>query len=143
MRSLFQSKVLNLLVLVLFSIMVIPTSIFAQESKEPEAKEEKSESFDCYLDGKQTAKTSLSTERSFGGGFLGGVFLGLIGAGIAVLAQGDPVPARRFLTDMEDDCAMAFEVGFQEQGKSKKRNAALTGGLLGTLVFVFLVVYEL
>jgi len=80
---------------------------------------------------------NLSTGGSTTGGFFGGVFLGLIGTGIAVLAQSTPEPTAAQLSRFKsEDCRYAYIQGFKSKGKGKKQMSALKGGLLGTAVFI-------
>ena len=123
-------------VLFFFTLSIVPVPILAQESEEEEEVKpaEKQESFDCYLEGK-TKGNEISTGGSGVGGFAGGILLGLIGTGIAVLVQSKPDVPDDILPE-DPDCRAAFETGYQDKGRSKKRTAALTGGILGTMVFV-------
>jgi hypothetical protein len=71
------------------------------------------------------------------GGLIGGVLLGLIGTGVAVLAQSKPEPPIENLLAIEetsDDCQYAYIEAFNQVSLSKKRKAALQGGLIGTAV---------
>jgi hypothetical protein len=99
--------------------------------------------FQCYLEGKQAAKQS-STTGSFVGGLCGGLFLGVLGMAMAVVAQNEPSVPYRYYKDerfsAQGVCGNAFTVGYQEEGKSKKRSAALAGGVLGSLTLFLVVV---
>ena len=111
-----------------------PDSISVGEGIEERGK------FDCYLAGKERAERRLKTGGSFVGGFFGGVLLGPVGAGFAIIAQSDPTVPSYSLSKMEEgDCQIAYTAGYQEVGK-KKKVAALEGGLLGTVTAVFLIV---
>ncbi len=89
----------------------------------------------------RAAADQHSTSGNLLGGFAWGIFLGLIGTGIAyAIASGSdtsvpPVEAVR-LSLAPAPFAQGFQAGFSEQMKSKKKSSALTGGLLGTALFV-------
>jgi hypothetical protein len=89
----------------------------------------------CYLNGKKTAKKQVGTTGNFLGGLAGGLLLGYLGAGIAVISAGSAdVP---FQTgDHSDGCNIAFTTGYGEEGQSKKRLAAARGGILGSAVLI-------
>lgn len=119
-------------------LLFIPLAIINAPEEQAENKKPRDKSeFDCYILGKQRAK-SMSTSGSSMGGFAGGVFLGLIGLGLAVALQGDPSVPPHVIPE-EEDCQLPFIQGFQEEGRSRKRSAALTGGLVGTAALVVLV----
>ncbi len=97
---------------------------------------------DCHIMGKRHGET-IGTGGSMAGGLAGGLLLGLIGTGIAVLAQSESSPPAEYLFEMEEkggDCQYAYIEAFNSQSVSKKRKAALTGGLIGTAILVVLVV---
>jgi hypothetical protein len=82
------------------------------------------------------------TGGSFAGGFAGGLFLGLIGTGIAYAAQGPadlPLTARADAQRYGSEYLLGLQQGYAERSKAKKRSSALTGGLLGTATLVLLV----
>lgn len=93
---------------------------------------------DCYFQGKRQAE-SLSTAGSTMGGFAGGFFLGILGTVLAVVAQGEP-STPFYLLPEEKECKLPFVQGYQERGKSRKKTAALTGGVVGTLALVVVLV---
>lgn len=84
---------------------------------------------DCIERGKTDGRHA-STGGSFFGGFVGGLFLGLIGAGIAYAVQGEPDPPTTSKYNIGGDaqCRMAYSDAYGEEGKKKKRNAALELG---------------
>jgi hypothetical protein len=92
----------------------------------------------------QLAATSVGTGAWFGGGFASGLLLGLIGTGvtyaIAANSNAELPPDRRLLV-MNQPLAyqQAYEKGFADKVRSKRRTSALTGGLLGTATI--LVIY--
>jgi len=99
---------------------------------------ERKSTMQCYMEGKEHGR-DISSGGSTAGGFVGGLFLGLLGTGLAVVLQDDPdVPV--YLLPEDEDCQLPFMQGYREEGKSKKRNAALTGGLVGTAAFILLLV---
>jgi hypothetical protein len=92
----------------------------------------------------QTAAMSVGSGGWFGGGFVSGVFLGLIGTGVSyALASSSSaeLPPDRRLTITSQPLAyqQAYEKGFADKVRSKRKSSALTGGLLGTATF--LVIY--
>lgn len=92
----------------------------------------------CIERGRNDGKHA-STGGSFVGGFAGGLFLGIIGAGIAYAVQGEPEPptVSKYNTAGGDaQCRMAYADAFGEEGKKKKKSAALTGGIVGTAALV-------
>lgn len=119
----------------LLSIVMLITPaapLLAQEEEEPKSL------LDCDAEGKR-ASGDISTTGSFFGGLAGGLFLGLIGTGIAVVVQSEP-QAPYYQLPEDDNCSYAFQQGYANKGKSNKRSAALQGGLLGTAVLVVVLV---
>jgi len=119
---------------------------FATDSSKEEAQAldlpDNSSWADCHMMGKRHGK-NVGTGGSMAGGLVGGLLLGLIGTGIAVLAQSESDPPAEYLFEMEDrggECQYAYIEAFNSQSVSKKRKAALTGGLIGTAVLVMVVV---
>jgi len=96
---------------------------------------------DCIERGRTDGRHA-STGGSFFGGFVGGLFLGLIGTGIAYAVQGEPDPptTSKYNTGGDAQCRMAYSDAYGEEGKKKKRSAALTGGLVGTAALVVIIV---
>ena len=84
----------------------------------------------CNAEGKAAAD-SVDTGGSSLGGFVGGLFLGLIGTGIAVVVQSEPEVPYHLLPE-GDECSYAFSQGYANKGKSRKQKAALGAGLAGT-----------
>lgn len=119
-------------------LLYIPLSAVDEQSTSVSDKEKGG--FECFYEGKMAAKHSVSTGGSAAGGFLGGIVLGLIGTGIAVVVQSEPTPSYTLLPDGDSDCKFAFTQGYGEVGKSRKRSAALVGGLAGTLILVVVLV---
>lgn len=79
------------------------------------------------------------TGGSMAGGFCGGLLLGLIGTGAAVLMQSsfEPSPAElAAIEDAGDECQYVYLDAYRDELRSRKRSAALTGGLIGTVVIV-------
>jgi hypothetical protein len=96
------------------------------------------------LDG-QTSAQSVGTGGWMAGGVVTGLFTGLIGTAViwAVAGSSDvSVPADRRLqiADHPPTYQQAYEAGYGEKLKSKRKGAALGGGLLGTAALVLLVV---
>lgn len=91
----------------------------------------------------RAAAERVGTGGSFAGGFVGGFVLGLIGTGIAcAVASGSdaqlPALDAARLAQATSDYQLAFRQGFEERVRSRKKGAALTGGLLGTATIVVL-----
>jgi hypothetical protein len=94
------------------------------------------------LAGSAAAQT-IGTGGSFAGGMAGGLFLGLIGTGIAYVAQGPSQPTMTTVASNQQygaDYMMGFNQAFADESKRRKKSSALTGGLIGTGVLVLLVV---
>ena len=96
------------------------------------------------LDG-TTAARSVGTGGWMAGGVVTGLFTGLIGTAViwAVAGSSDvTVPADRRLLIANEPATyqQSFEGGFGEKLNSKRKAAALGGGLLGTAALVLLVV---
>jgi hypothetical protein len=95
---------------------------------------------ECVERGREDGR-HVDTGGSFLGGLVGGVLLGLIGTGIAYVAQGEPDPPATAKYEIKDaQCRLAYDDAYGEQGKKKKRSAALGGGLIGTAVFIVIIV---
>lgn len=95
------------------------------------------------LDG-QTSAQGVGTGGWMVGGVVTGVLTGLIGTAIiwAVAGSSDvSVPADRRLVIVDENATyqQAFEAGYGEKLKSKRKSAALGGGLLGTAALVLIV----
>jgi hypothetical protein len=104
----------------------------ATESSKPDVN-------DCIESGRNDGRHA-DTGGSFVGGLFGGLLLGVIGTGIAYVAQGEPdPPTTARYAKQGAECRMAYSDAFGEQGKKRKRSAALTGGLLGTAVWIVVI----
>jgi len=96
--------------------------------------------FECYTLGKRDGCT-VSTSGSLAGGLAAGLFLGFAGALIAVVVQSEPEPSRASLLALGgDECRHAYSEAFMAEGKSKKKNAALMGGLVGAGILLTVVI---
>ena len=92
---------------------------------------------DCRREGKELAETDVSTGGSFSAGVGLALLLPLFGVGIAYAVAGKPsVPYDLSPENQTRQCRLAFIDGYQKEGQSKKRRAALIGGLVGTAVAV-------
>lgn len=94
-------------------------------------------------DGHATAE-GVSTGGWFGGGFASGVLLGLIGTGViwAFAAGSDSEPTgalKASIADRSPVYQQGFNEAYRRKLSSKKKSSAVTGGLIGTAVF--LVIY--
>jgi hypothetical protein len=81
----------------------------------------------------------------FAGGFASGILLGLIGTGITYAIAGSddtslPALEAARLSTTNPAYSLAYQQGYSERLKSRRRSSALTGGLLGTLTFVVIYV---
>lgn len=85
--------------------------------------------------------SKASTGGSFVGGFFGGLLLGLIGTGVAYIAQGKPdAPAAALQSLPSAECRLVYDDSYGTKVQSRKRSAALTGGLIGTAILVVVLV---
>ncbi len=94
------------------------------------------------LEGEMLAE-NVPTAGKMGVGLGVGALTGLIGTGIGYFVVGpEPLPADVVLryADKSADYQLGFKAGWEKKSKSKKRNAFLAGGLLGTAAFVVLFV---
>lgn len=90
------------------------------------------------LDGEMLAENP-STGGKLGLGLGVGVLTGLIGTGIGYFVVGpEPMSAEALqrYSNKSPEYQMGFKSGWDRKTKSRKRNAFLAGGLLGTAVFV-------
>jgi hypothetical protein len=95
----------------------------------------------------QAAAASVRTGGWFGGGLASGLLLGVIGAGItyAIASTGNvelPPDKRLLILSQSTSYQQAYEKGFADKVRSKRRASALTGGLLGaaTGLVIYLIV---
>jgi hypothetical protein len=90
------------------------------------------------LDG-ETLAESQRTGGNLGAGLGVGVLTGLIGTGIGYFVVG-PSPlsadAAQRSAGKSADYQLGLKTGWEKKTKSKKRNAFLAGGLLGTAVWI-------
>jgi hypothetical protein len=72
------------------------------------------------------------------GGVASGVLLGLIGTGVITAVAASSSPAVHYVPqDAEPVC---YRDGYASRARSMNTNSALTGGLIGTLVLVVIVI---
>jgi hypothetical protein len=91
----------------------------------------------------QTAGAKVSTGGWFGGGFVSGLVLTLLGTGIAYAVAADskvelPPDQRLLITSRPFAYQQAYADGFREKVKSKRKSSALKGGLVATSAWVVL-----
>jgi len=84
---------------------------------------------------------AVGTGGYFGGGLLGGLVLGLIGTGIAyAVAAGSQVDMSSSAQARIADEAATYQQGYRDaytkKVKSKRKQSALVGGLLGTATWL-------
>lgn len=94
------------------------------------------------MDGQGAAQTK-GTGGWMTGGVVTGLFTGLIGTAIiwAVAGSSDvgiPADRRLQIASEPPTYQQSYEMGYGEKLKSKRKGAALGGGLLGTAAFVLL-----
>ena len=96
---------------------------------------------DGMLEGEMYAER-VGTGGNFAVGLLCGTLVGLIGTGICYFLTGPASMSRMQYQDIEgkgSDYRFGFETGFAKKSKSRKRGAALGGGLLGSLIGVAII----
>jgi hypothetical protein len=98
----------------------------------------------AVLQGRAVAERRGMSGR-FAGGFASGLLLGLIGTGITYAIAGSddtalPALEAARLSSANPNYSLAYQQGYSERLKSRRRSSALTGGLLGTLTFVVIYV---
>jgi hypothetical protein len=127
-------------------IVVATTSLVGQEvPTQPTAPERPAATMAAGLNaGTQRAET-VGTGGYLAGGVASGVLLGLIGTGItyAVAASSDvslPPFEMASIADHSPEYIQGFRSGYGDRVKAKRKQSALTGGLLGTALFVVIVV---
>ena len=94
------------------------------------------------LDGELLAE-GPRTGGKFGAGLGVGVLSGLIGTGIGYFVIGpEPLSAEALArsANRSADYQLGLKTGWERKTKSRKRNAFLAGGLLGTAAFVAIAV---
>lgn len=100
--------------------------------------------FQGLMDGKMAAQTGYSAGGWFLGGVGMGLLLGLIGTliiGVASTGGVEPPASRMMMIqDESKDYQVGFLEGYSKKAKGKKFGSALGGGLLGTLVWVLILV---
>lgn len=146
MSSLATRRFFPILLLVTFTTLCAAPVLAQPEPTTPEEVKEEAPAAaswaDCALMGKRHGQ-NIGTGGSTAGGLIGGVLLGLIGTGVAVLAQSKSEPPAQYLFEMEEkggECQYAYIEAFNQESIGKKRKAALTGGLIGTAVLLAIVV---
>jgi len=96
------------------------------------------------LDG-QSAAQQVGIGGWMTGGVVTGVFTGLIGTVVIWAVAGSsgvsvPADRRVSIADQPATYQQSYEAGYSEKLKSRRKGAALGGGLLGTAAFVLLYV---
>lgn len=96
---------------------------------------------DCDLDrtrGREAASSRHSSTGWMVGGFVSGIFLGLIGTAISyAMASGSSAEVEGMPEGVEPTC---YRDGYTAKARGMNTGSALTGGLLGTAVLVLIVV---
>ncbi|HET9327408.1 MAG TPA: hypothetical protein VFQ05_11580 [Candidatus Eisenbacteria bacterium] len=89
--------------------------------------------------GKSDAR-ELGTGGAFTIGLVSGIGLGIIGTALAWGFQGEPDPPKAKTEPLPNvESRLAYSDAYGKAGKSKKRGAALVGGLIGTAAIVAVV----
>ncbi len=135
-------------------ILLQPLVSFAQEMQQKPNEQQASQdvaagtqSLDTYEIGLAMGRASAGQNYNgggwFAGGILGGLVLGLIGAGIMVaVSQGSkdpPVGELMALSHHSEHYKMGYSYGYNRAAKSKALTNSLIGGVLGTAVVVAIV----
>ncbi len=92
------------------------------------------------------AAEQVPTNTAFTGGVVGGALLGLIGTGIAYFATGpSTIPSFQIVESQKfgQEYLIGFQQGFTDKSRARKRNAALGGGLLGTVTTAVIILATL
>ena len=94
---------------------------------------------DCYQDGYSSGQR-VSGAGEMVGGVASGLFLGLIGWGIAyvVVEAGNPQPQYYEIESLDESCRYDYKKGYNEAAKKIKRSNVNIGGALGTLTIVMI-----
>lgn len=96
------------------------------------------------LEGQRAAEV-VGTNGYFAGGFVSGLALGLIGTGIAWAVAGSsdvsiPASAQAMIQPNGPEWVYGYQTAFAERLKSRRKSAALSGGLLGTAALLVIFV---
>jgi len=91
--------------------------------------------FECEAKGNAAGQTVSTTGNALGG-FVGGLVLGVLGTVVAVVAAGEPDVPLHLLPPDDGACRYVYVDAYQDRGQARKREAALFGGILGTIVLV-------
>ena len=131
-------------------VLLVPTApLFAQQEQQAAVKQSgDATAVDGITKGRlegEVAAQRVGTGGWFVGGFASGLVLGLIGTAVIYVAAGNsdtavPPDRRLVIANQPSHYQQAFEVGYGEKIKSKRKGAALGGGLLGTATIVLLIV---
>jgi hypothetical protein len=134
--------------LVLIAILSVGSSstLRAQE-QQPRAMRQSGETADAIAKGRlegEVAGQRVGTGGWFAGGFGSGLLLGLIGTAVIYVSAGNsdislPAERRLLIATQSPEYQQAFEVGYGEKVKSKRKGSALGGGLLGTATIVLVI----
>jgi hypothetical protein len=100
-----------------------------------------------YANGEAKARTDVIRHHSsmgWGiGGFFSGAALGLIGTGVIWLAAPGKNPSEIDMLKLSEsdssELINSYQITYYEQTKKLNKSAALTGGLLGTLTTVVII----
>lgn len=122
------------------ALALVPVALPAQEPTPAAPPRADSTPAAATLHGQALAERQAVGGR-FAGGFVSGLFLGLIGTGIAWAIAGSddtPLPTAEAsqLTRVNPDYHLFFQQGYSTKLKARRKSSALTGGLVGTATFV-------
>jgi hypothetical protein len=119
---------------------IVPANAFMETVQSPQTPESKDTMAAGLIDGEALAE-GRRTGGKLGAGLGIGVLTGLIGTGIGyfVIGPDDLSPeAMQRSEGKSPEYQLGLKNGWERKTRSKKRNAFLAGGLLGTAAFVVL-----
>ena len=133
-------------VLLILLMLIVPAASFAQDSPPSDEATTDTEQIDesARLEGRDYAQKHYQGWRWFGAGLVGGVGLGLIGAGIAIgFSQTGtahpPLSEQQRLANMPKPYEDGFRLGYHQRARSKALIKTILGGVIGTGIAVAIV----
>tara|TARA_Y100001970_G_scaffold259014_1_gene339535 strand:+ start:278 stop:715 length:438 start_codon:yes stop_codon:yes gene_type:complete len=131
-----ENSYFRVLLLIVMSISLLtPHTVLAQTNTEEKK-------VDYYYEGQDAAERDYSGGGAMAGGFASGAILGIIGWGLGYIIIGgqDVDVPRRYTSDLESNQRRDFEDGYKDYVKKKRKSKFNTGGAVGTLFAIVLVV---
>lgn len=99
-------------------------------------------SMDCYKQGEAEADEEVGVGGQVMGGFLMGALLGPIGPLLMSGTQDKPdPPVQNLLAIKDENCRLAYMLGYQEKGHSKRKSAATGGAIMGTAAMLLVALH--